>query len=195
MKYYVPIIIIGFLIICGLYFGTKNYERTASIRHSFYLNQNFDTVRKIFVRTKAADEVVKLQYAEVVEKKTTGFNFRLRPLQLQLAGWVKVKSKHEDSVMDLAQQIQITEDSLWSSYRLILPTKHKKMMHYQVLMVRDGMRTRVDVAMKITVRYTILFFYEQKADERVKAGIKEWADGIEHALTEVVGRYSYFYAQ
>jgi hypothetical protein len=194
MRFVISLLVILILLSGGGWLCTKNYEDTFCVRDQFYLDQDFDTVRKIFVRTKASDEVIKLQYAEILEKKTTGFNFRLRPLQISLSGWLKVQSKYEDTVMDLNQQIQITNDSLWSSYRLILPTPHKKAMQHQVLMVREGNRTRVDVAQKITVRYTIPFFYEKKAKQRVETGINEWMQNLQTALKEVVERYAHLYA-
>jgi len=171
---------------------------TANRSASFYLNDDYDTVRKVFVRSNASTELVEITSGKVISQEMAKPNFELkkvRPLQWCVHTDVLMKIRPYDpelskSVIALNNKIRIDQESMVIRTGLTKPVRMLKQYDTALIMVREGNRTRVDISVGICVMMRIPYkekyqpMIQDHVDESCKIAILKLERGIRQVVNE-----------
>ena len=86
MKYVLITTAIVLFLAIGFFLIYTPYETTSSKSHTFYINEDFDTVRRVLVRAPSLEKMVELGNGTLVEKKQEHISLGINRI-LDPTGW------------------------------------------------------------------------------------------------------------
>jgi len=204
MKYILPgvaislAVLIILTIIFSFYIYTP-YEATSVKESTFYINEDFDTVRRVLVRAPTMKKMVELGHGTLIESKqediVVGFNRILDPnWMVEADGWFTVRHQNgylEGQILTLRQHVIFTKDKMDSTISLTEPVGTLVAYDTFTHLERCGSRTKVKQRLVMTIHYKIVHTRNLKKiveSELDKAATESmWEQ--EHSLREVIKIY------
>lgn len=169
----------------------------ATCEHTFVINENFDQVRKIMVRTNPLQTLVELRGNRLVEHKFDNLDlqmdrFRDPNWEIKGQGWFIVETNNEHigkQMLFFDQHVHVTKDYLFAEEIMKQPAGRLNGYSTTIEMFRDGEATKVRV--RVFIRYS------RKATEyhrtMIQSGVNEAASKevqtTERGLQILVDRY------
>lgn len=158
MKYVITITITVLVLFGGFVFLTRPQEVSCGASHSFYIQENFDTVRKTLVRTTAKTEIWEATNIKVVEEKfeKVDFDLKRKNWMLDVNGSIKLKIKNNNLgtlIVPATEKIHINPDTIDVVLESTQPISNIHKMKTITKISRHGNITKVDVTMESFIHY------------------------------------------
>jgi len=191
------LIVVMFAAMAGFYFLVPRHCSQGAAEDIYYIDEDFDRVRRILVRTNSLEEIVSNQHGEVLHQSWHNLNVsadRLRgPWDINGHGEFIVRTNDPDAgplILRFRQVIHIGENSLVSESSLVEPVGNLKEYRTHMTMVRDGEKTKV--TNQITLKYerrlptSYIEYMDQKVDESASSSLEKNRE----SMLSLVRRYA-----
>jgi hypothetical protein len=202
MKYFLIITVIVLFIVMGFVtFGYTPYETSATKTNSFYIDENFDIVRKVLVRAPSLEKMVELSHGVLIEKKQEQVDLSIEKLSLRNPNWMieaggyfKVRHQNgylKNKILTLRQNVRLTKDCMDVHISLTEPVATLLEHDVTQRLERDGGKTKVTQTVTMKIQYRIIHTKRIKAivDTELDKAISECIAEEEHGIREVVRIY------
>jgi hypothetical protein len=177
----------------------QEYEVTTSQVTSFVLPDDYDTVRKIFVRTNASADLIEYQQGKLVDKQMGQAQLNVqrirKPQQWTVYANGRFKVRHTDPelgevVYTLGQKVAINQDRMTVDCVLDEPTKYLKNYDTSLTLAREGTGTLVtlSIGMRIAWKLPSESFKSVLQNRVDKSGIKS-INKLQEGIRVVVDKY------
>lgn len=199
MKYAAVTIAIALSLAIAFLLCYTPYEKKVTVRHTFYIQEDFDTVRKVMVRTNCLEEMVEVSNGTLVNRKwdkiQVGGN-RLLDLDwfVEAKGYFTivldgnyVKGQH----IKLKQSAFIEKDKMNTVTELLEPAGVLTGYRSEAKIYRSSGITRVDSTVTVEATHKILHTPRIKKymDDQVRTGAQGSALSFEEGIKKVINKY------
>lgn len=179
-------------------------EQTAAL--SFSIDQDFTVVRKVLVRKDGAKQIISMGGAsEFVDQAWSdidlGFDsFRLqKDWRINLEGTLTVRTLDDyigRQVIELAQQVEVTEDLVDSNVKLVEGTD--KLLDYAMrtkFARNEAGTTQVDLELRQKIHTAAPFFAASIANKRVRESAELMLSNQEQAIRQFIAEHEAEYQE
>jgi hypothetical protein len=173
-----------------------------SVVDSFYLNYDYETVRKTMVRTKAKERLIELSQGQIISEKIEDVNISTDKLlkgmrgnwRVEGSGVFKVRYQHPqlgDKMLNFKQTFYITPKQMLIKIAQLEPVGEMYYYEQTILLTAYGNQTRVDSTISIEIRYKAppIKSIENKIDLDTAKGVQEASDKFRQSMNYVIGAY------
>ena len=178
-----------FMAMLGFYFLVTTHCSQSSQEDIYYIDQEFDQVRKVLSRKNSLEEIVASQHGEVLHQEWHNLDVSadrlLGPWDINGFGEFIIKSNDPELgtfVLRFNQTVSISKDTLVSKSSLAEPSGDLKEYNTEMTMTRDGEKTKVacrtslKYERKIPVNY--IDYMDQQVDKAVAEGLRTNQEAI-----------------
>ena len=192
MKSRLAFVALLLLAVAGGYWLWPRAEVCAqSAQNSFVIDETFDRVRKILVRTKATEKIVALgESSEFIgeQQQIDGIVFG-NALSLGVSGELKVRTDDPyigQHLITLDQDVELNFDRLVSNLTLSEGSDRLRGYDCRTEFLRDGDKTVVNCKLTLTIKTTAPKIAAGYANRRVKESAESALGTQERAIRQVV---------
>ena len=189
------LIVMTFLLGTASIFFFRQHDSSGKQRDTFYIDTNFDVVRKIMVRNDCLEEIVSYQHGEVLDQKWEDLDITmvtLRKWDIDGVGRLVVKAEDPEAgalILPFEQTVHVRHDNIKSHTYLIDPVKYLKDYQTKVEMSRDGDRTKVVLEVSLKYGRKLPASYVEYMDTKVQESADKGCAKAKEALIAVVAKY------
>lgn len=174
------------------------YETEQSATRTFTMDEDFTSVRKIFVRRDAAKQLVTMGGgAKFLDNQWDAVGAQLDPQRLIDAEWrivlhgkLRVRTQDDyvgEQEIELVQDVQIERDFLHSEARLAKPAERLRDYRMTTHLQRDASgTTRVQLDLSQRILTDAPWFAHGVADRRVRASVERTLANQESAIRRLI---------
>jgi hypothetical protein len=191
------LIAVSFLAMAGFYFFVPRHCSQGDQEDIYYIDEEFDRVRKILVRTDSLEEIVSYQHGEVLYQEWKNLDLSMRrllgPWDVNGSGELVVRTEDPDAgslVLKFRQTVHIDEDSLVSKTFLDSPVGNLKEYITELVMVREGEKTHVKNRIIIKYERRLPTSYIDYMDQKISESVSQGLEKNREAITSLIARYS-----
>ena len=167
--YVIPVALIALIITKFFIFQSRSVSiKCAS---SYAVDCEWETTRRVMVRTNVMEKVVASCGAEIIDKKTTGITFATNRLIngnwiITATGEYKIKSNEPDFIVPVKVYSVVTPNTIDSEVVNSMPVKELTKYIERTHMRKDGSKTSIFSQIDMTVTFSAPPF--KSFDEMVK---------------------------
>jgi hypothetical protein len=192
-------ILLGLAIILAIGVISTLFPKHSSVGYQdgeYYIDLNYDDVRKIMVRNDCLSDMVGFQHGEVLHQEWDNLSFSsdriISKWDIDGTGRFVVKTNHPDTgelILHFRQEVSVRKDYIVSLTTLVEPVGALKEHTTYVKFSRHGERTKVETSVKLVYRRIIPNNYREYMNEEVQASVdQEWATQ-KKATEYVINKY------
>ncbi len=159
---------------------------------SYYIDADFERVRKIMVRTNSLEKIVSQQHGQVLDQKWSDLSLHaqnLRSWNIDGRGAFVVKTidpVEGELILYFTHEVAIRKDSLSSAASLVQPVSHLQSFVTTIRMTPEDNRTRVDSSVSLRYDRKVPSQYRRYMDAKVQeAAERNWLKGQEATIALV----------
>ena len=178
------------------YLLTPRHQSVGTKNDAYYIEAEFERVRKIMVRTNSFEKIVSSQHGKVLHQEWSDLSFQSEKL---FSNWnidglgifvVQTSDPYEGSlILRFNQEVSVEKESLVSTARLAEPVGHLKGYTTHISMTPEGGRTRVDSSVSLRYERKVPRRYQEFMDSKVQQAAEEnWQRGRD-AVIGLVEQY------
>ena len=173
---------------------STEYVATSQRAVSFYLEDDYDTVRKVFVRTGASTELIELTSGKVISQKMDkpGLELKkIRPFQWNVHTDVIVQlipydKDLQDRILVLCSNVRIDPTHMIMHTYMLKSVKHLRQYNTDLTLTQVGNRTKVDINVAIQVVWRVPKSYESEVQRRVDESCNNAVIKLQQGIAQVV---------
>lgn len=188
-------IVIIFLLGClGLYIF-RDHASQGNREGTFFIDVEFDKVRKVMVRNNCLEEIVSYQHGEVLDQEWEDLDLSMRRLtkwDIDGVGRLIVKTEDPEAgtlVLPFKQKVAVREDYIDSTTVLMEPVGYLADYRTAVKMSRDGDRTKVELTVSLEYGRKLPANYVEYMDTKVQESADIGWLKAKEAFIAVVNKY------
>jgi hypothetical protein len=191
----VVLIAITFLIGTAALFFLQHHDSFGNQKGTFYIDTDFDKVRKIMVRNDCLEEIVSYQHGEVLDQDWEDLDVSmvtLRQWDIDGIGRLIVKTEDPEAgtlILPFEQKVRVRKDSIKSHTYLTEQVKYLKDYQTKVEMSRDGDRTKVVLEVSLEYGRKLPASYVEYMDTKVQESADQGWLKAKEAFQAVVAKY------
>lgn len=181
----------------GFYFFVPRHCSKGGQQDVYYIDEDFDRVRKILTRTNALESIVSSQQGEVIHQEWEDLdlsaNRLLGPWDVNGKGILIVRTKDADLgtlILKFKQTVHIDEDTLVSKSWLADPVGGLKEYNTEMVMARDGKKTKVTNQIYMEYERRLPKSYIDYMDRKIAESVAESLQKHREAVTELIAKYA-----
>lgn len=189
-------------LVVGYFFIFFPHSCKKSISDKFYLDYDFETVRKTFVRTKAKERLIELNQGQIISQKIEDVNVSTDKIlkgmrgnwRVEGSGVFNVKFQHAqlgDSVLNFKQTFFITTNSMIVKVYLLEPSGNLHRYEHSMTMSSFGDQTKVETETFTEIKYNSpnIKSIQDKIDSDTIKGLEEGRIKFRDSLSQVIKQY------
>lgn len=189
-------------LIAGYFLLQWSHSTQSVVNDVFYLDDDYDTVRKVFVRTDVVEKILAANNAEIVDKKIEGLSigadrlFKNPNWVVDLNGFVKIRfndPKFKKEIV-LRQYANITPERLTLTGYMTHPQDELQRYQINLQLFREGSRTRAELNMLVGITYhapnlkCIHDKVELALNNRLQEGVARTKSTIQSCVSQYRGK-------
>lgn len=181
----------------GFYFFVPRHCSQGDQIDVYYIDEDFDRVKKILMRTNALDKIVSSQQGEVLYQKWNNLDVSserlLGPWDINGQGELIVKTKDPDAgtlILKFKQTVHIDKDSLVSKSWISERVGSLKEYNTEMVMIREGERTKVTNRIYMKYERRLPTSYIDYMDRKVAESVAESLQKHREAVVKLIASYS-----
>lgn len=194
------LLILAILIIAGVIYSFLQFPHKISVCATdvFYMQEDFDTVRKTIVRTESMSKLTELTGGQIISQKWDTASLRTDRLAfnsnwvIDAGGVLKIRANtFGDKIIDLRQSAHITPNYAIMKASMLYPVNELKRYHTLIYVRRWGDRTRVDIKIVADIEYKSppIKNLHSKIDADITSEINKEAKDTSEAFKKVIKVY------
>lgn len=191
------ILVFLFVLTIGFYLFVPRHRSTTKKFDTYMIEENFDQVKKVLVRTDALETLVSAQHGEVVHQEWDSLSFssnRILTTKWNVDGkgefTVKATDPHMGEVLlRFRQEVRVDED--WLKIDVFLAEPVGALREYRTVthLSRDGERTKVHTVVSLIYERKLPRNYINYMDEIVEQSAQTTLDKSREAMRDLIAKY------
>lgn len=179
----------------------QQYSASKTDQSQFVIPTEFESVRRVLVRTNALEVLIAANGGEVVRHNWQGISLAVDKI-LQPSNWVVEASgdfevRYDDEyygiiILPLKQNVLITKSKMVIRVKLVQPTAHIQRYETEIVLSQHN-RSSTIVEQSITTEILVTIpnsqEYEEYIEEQITNSVRDFLENNQQAMTELIERH------